>query len=146
MLNDRILEMVFSITTLAATAGWLALIFAYKWAPLKRILTWVVIPIMLTVIYLGLLLTQHGTQGGLTSLSNMSTFVQSKHALLAIWVHGLAFDLLVGTSATYDAEANRVPHLLIVPALLLMLFFGPLGLCLYLLVRFFYQREAPLAR
>ena len=75
MLNDRMLELVFSIATLASLAGWLALIFAYKWAPLKRILTWVVIPIMLAAIYLALLLTQHGTQGGLTSLAAMELFV-----------------------------------------------------------------------
>ena len=145
MVNERILEFVFSIATLAATVGWLALIFAYKWAPLKRILTWVVIPIMLAAIYLGLLLTPHVTQGGLTSLAEMATLVQSKQALLAIWVHGLAFDLFIGSWATYDAEANRVPHLLVVPALLLMFIFGPLGLGFYLLVRLFYQRRAPLA-
>ncbi|HEV8370213.1 MAG TPA: abscisic acid-deficient protein Aba4 family protein [Pyrinomonadaceae bacterium] len=145
MLNDRTLELVFSVVTLAATAGWLGLIFAYKWAPLQRLLTRTVIPIMLTVIYLSLLLTHHGTQGGLISLAEMSKFVQSKQALLAIWVHGLAFDLFVGSWATYDAEANKVPHLLVVPALILMFIFGPLGLGLYLLVRFFYQRRAPLA-
>jgi hypothetical protein len=145
MLNDRTLELVFSVVTLAATAGWLGLIFAYKWAPLQCLLTRTVIPIMLTVIYLSLLLTHHGTQGGLISLAEMSKFVQSKQALFAIWVHGLAFDLFVGSWATYDAEANKVPHLLVVPALILMFIFGPLGLGLYLLVRFFYQRRAPLA-
>ena len=144
MLNDRILELVFSIVTVTATAGWLSLIFAYKWASLKRILTWVVIPIMLAAVYLALLLTQHSTQGGLTSLAEMAVFVQSKQALLAIWVHGLAFDLFIGSWATYDAEANGVPHLLVVPALLIMFLVGPLGFCLYLVVRSFYQHRAPL--
>ena len=142
MASERTLELIFSVTTLMATAGWLALIFGYRWSPLKRVLTWGLIPLLLAIAYLVLLLTQHNTQGGLTSLAEMAKLLQNKQVILTFWVHSLAFDLFVGTWETYDAQINKVPHLLVVPALLLTFMFGPVGLGLYFLIRSAYRREA----
>jgi ABA4-like protein len=56
-------------------------------------------------------------------------------ALLAGWTHYLAFDLFIGGWEVRDAQARGIPHLLVVPALVLTFLFGPAGLLLYLAIR-----------
>ena len=60
---------------------------------------------------------------------------QSHGVLVAGWIHYLAFDLFIGAWEVRDAQANRVPHLLVVPCLLLTFMLGPAGLLLYLVLR-----------
>jgi hypothetical protein len=56
--------------------------------------------------------------------------------LLAGWVHYLAFDLFIGSWQVRDAQKHRVPHLAVVPGLILTFLFGPVGLLLYRTIRF----------
>ncbi|HEU6452531.1 MAG TPA: ABA4-like family protein, partial [Gemmatimonadaceae bacterium] len=63
-------------------------------------------------------------------------------ALLAGWVHYLAFDLFVGGWEVRDAQRRGIPHLLVVPALVLTFLFGPGGLLLYLAIRSLVRRKA----
>ena len=55
--------------------------------------------------------------------------------LLAGWIHYLAFDLLVGTWEARDSRERGIPHLLLVPCLILTFLFGPAGWLLYLGMR-----------
>ena len=55
--------------------------------------------------------------------------------LLAGWVHYLVFDLFLGAWEVRDAQRLRIPHLLVVPCLVLTFLFGPVGLLLYGIVR-----------
>ena len=55
--------------------------------------------------------------------------------LLAGWLHYLAFDLFVGAWEVRTARAEGIPHLLVVPALILTFLFGPAGLLLFLVLR-----------
>jgi len=64
--------------------------------------------------------------------------------LLAGWVHYLAFDLFVGSWEARDALSHRIPHLAVIPCLLLTFLFGPAGLLLYLLLRFTLRRQIQL--
>ena len=57
--------------------------------------------------------------------------------LLAGWTHYLAFDLFIGGWEVRDAQRRGIPHLLVVPALVLTFLFGPAGLLLYLAIRRF---------
>jgi hypothetical protein len=60
--------------------------------------------------------------------------------LLAGWTHYLAFDLFIGGWEVRDAQRRGIPHLLVVPALVLTFLFGPAGLLLYLAISL---RRAP---
>ena len=64
-----------------------------------------------------------------------TTLFSNPWALLAGWIHYLAFDLLIGTWETRDAREHGVPHLLLVPCLVLTFLFGPAGWLLYRGVR-----------
>jgi hypothetical protein len=130
-------EQLFSILNMVAIAAWLPLVFVprARWA---ASLVPVVIPALLAVAYIGLItasLPEGG--GGFSSLASVRELFASDWALLAGWVHYLAFDLFVGGWEVRDAQRRGVPHLLIVPSLILTFLFGPAGLLLYLGIRRF---------
>jgi len=130
-------ERLFSILNLVAIVGWLPLVFLprFRWA---RAITPVAIPIMLAVVYAVIVATTFaGTDGGFSSLADVRLLFDSPWALLAGWVHYLAFDLLIGGWEVRDAHERGVPHLLVIPALVLTFLFGPAGLLVYLAIRTF---------
>ena len=128
-------ERLFSILNLVAIAGWLPLLLLprFRWA---RTVVPIAIPIVLAVIYAAIVVTTFGrSEGGFSSLADVRTLFENQWALLAGWTHYLAFDLLIGGWEVRDAHERGVPHLLVVPALVLTFLFGPAGLLVYLVVR-----------
>jgi hypothetical protein len=94
------------------------------------------VPLALALVYVGIVLTTFGrTPGGFSSLGSVATLFSNPWALLAGWIHYLAFDLLIGTWEVRDARERGVPHLLVVPCLALTFMFGPAGWLLYTIVR-----------
>ena len=65
----------------------------------------------------------------------MATLFANPWLLLAGWIHYLAFDLFVGSWEVRDARERGIPHLLVVPCLVMTFLFGPAGWLLYALVR-----------
>jgi hypothetical protein len=55
---------------------------------------------------------------------------------LAGWVHYLAFDLFIGGWEVRTAQREGIPHLAVLPCLVLTFLFGPVGLLLFLGLRF----------
>ena len=68
------------------------------------------------------------SEGGFSSLAGVRTLFDNPWALLAGWTHYLAFDLFIGGWEVRDAQRRGIPHLLVVPALVLTFLFGPAGL------------------
>jgi hypothetical protein len=96
----------------------------------------VVIPVLLAVVYVGLVVTSlPWGDGGFSSLAAVSALFDNPWALLAGWTHYLAFDLWIGGWEARDAHSHGIAHLFIVPALLLTFLFGPAGLLTYLAIR-----------
>ncbi len=62
------------------------------------------------------------------------------HIVVAAWIHLLVFDLFVGAWEVRDAQRRDVPHWLVIPCLIATLMIGPVGLLLYVLIRFFNKR------
>ena len=129
-------EQVFSLCGMLATAGWLLLVFVPRWRWTARLICPVVIPLIIALIYLWLIATTFGrTPGGFGSLAEVSLLFQNPRALLAGWIHYLAFDLFVGSWEVRDAQRVGIHHLLVVPCLVLTFLFGPAGLLLYFILR-----------
>jgi hypothetical protein len=119
-----------------ATAGWLLLVFLPRQRWTARLVCPVVIPLLIALLYLWLVATTFGrTQGGFGSLADVSRLFQNPWALLAGWIHYLAFDLFVGSWEVRDAQRVGVRHLFVVPCLALTFLFGPVGLLLYFALR-----------
>jgi hypothetical protein len=129
-------EQAFSIANLSAAAGWLLLIAIGRRRWVHTVVTGGVLPVLLSVLYVVLLVTQLGRiQGGFGSLAGVQALFSNEWVLLAGWVHYLAFDLLIGSWEARDAQKHGISHLAVVPCLILTFLFGPAGFLLYLVVR-----------
>lgn len=129
-------DVIFSICNTAVLPGWLLLVVLPRWKWTARLITSVIIPALLGLVYLYLVITQFGkTEGGFGSLSQVQQLFQNPAMLLAGWIHYLAFDLFIGSWEVRDAQRLGLNHLLVIPCLALTFLFGPIGLLLYLLIR-----------
>ena len=129
-------ESVFSLLNTIALAGWilLAVLPGRRWV--TDIVTSVAIPALLAIVYVALLVTTFGqAEGGFSSLAGVSSLFREPWVLLAGWVHYLAFDMLIGNWEVRDSRARAIPHLLVVPCLVLTFLFGPAGWLLYTVIR-----------
>jgi ABA4-like protein len=138
-------ELLFSGLNLMAIAAWLPLLFLPKarWA---TTIVPVAMPSLLGAIYLLLVAASlPWSEGGFASLAAVAVLFRNPWALLAGWAHYLAFDLFIGGWQVRDAQARRIPHLFVVPALVLTFLFGPAGLLLYLAIRWRHSHLHPLA-
>lgn len=131
-----------------AMLGWLALIaslFIARSRPAAQVAAGLVIPALLAIAYGLLIWTGFGEAegGGFGSIAQVRALFASDSALTAGWLHYLAFDLFVGSWIVADGIERRIPALLILPCLPLTFLFGPLGLLLFVLLRFAFQRRQP---
>ena len=127
---------IFSIANGVAICGWLVLILLprKRWA--THVAAGVAIPATLAGIYtIVIAINFAGSDGGFSSLPDVARLFSNPWLLLAGWVHYLAFDLLVGGWEARDARERGIPHLLVVPCLIVTFLFGPAGWLLYLALR-----------
>jgi hypothetical protein len=134
-------EQIFSILNLMTMAAWLALVFVPRVRWTATVIP-MVAPLLLAVVYVALLVaTLPWSEGGFSSLTGVRTLFDNPLLLLAGWTHYLAFDLFVGGWEVRDAQRRGIPHLLVVPALVVTFLFGPAGLLLYLATRWLTPRR-----
>ena len=135
-------DQIFSICNTLALSGWIILIFLKFWKKRDQYVFGIII-ILLAVIYSWLILSSIDKDvfENFGTLSGISILFQNKQALLAGWIHYLAFDLLAGIYIIRNAEKNNINHWLTVPTLLLTFLFGPFGLLLYFLLRWAMTRK-----
>jgi hypothetical protein len=127
-------ELIFGPANWFAMLGWLVLIAGIitKRTWLRDKLAGVYWPLALSAgycvaIYLGF--GQSG--GGFDSLPAVRQLFMNDWALLAGWVHYLAFDLFVGAWIARDAERAGVSRWFLIPILPLTFLFGPAGFLLF---------------
>jgi hypothetical protein len=127
---------LFSIFNLLAAAAWILLIALPRQRWIADLATAAVVPGFFAVTYITILSTSWGSSdGGFSTLSGVAQLFENPWLLLAGWVHYLAFDLLVGSWEVRDARTRGIPHLFVVPCLILTFLFGPLGWLLYIALR-----------
>lgn len=131
----RRMETVFSTCGTLAALGWLLLVVAPRWRVTQPV-AGAGLPLAIAVVYLVLIARyMPGAQGGFGSLAEVATLFATPGLLLAGWVHYLAFDLFIGSWEVRDAARHQVPHLLVIPCLILTFLLGPIGLLVYMGVR-----------
>lgn len=138
-------EQLFSAASAVALIGWAFLVLA----PLRR--DWAVLGArMCAAILCGgyLCFLVAGLTGGnappadanFTTLAGVRLLLSTPQALLAGWVHYLAFDLFIGAWEAETAPAARLPHWVLLPCLALTFLAGPVGLLLFLIIKAARQR------
>lgn len=136
------LETMFRLANLAVLPGWFMMIVAPRSRWTQRIVSNDAFFIGMGGLYatmLGSALANNPDGANSLfnpTLQNISRLFQEggPQGTFAGWVHYLVFDFFVGRSILRDAQEQHIPHALVVPALLLTLMSGPIGLAYYRLV------------
>lgn len=128
-------EQLFSMAGLLAMIGWLILVILPR-NLVAKIVAGIVVPLILSIGYLVLIVLHfQGAEGGFGSLADVATLFQKQELLLAGWIHYLAFDLFIGGWEIRDSQRLGIPHLLVIPSLLMTFMLGPIGLIFYFAIR-----------
>lgn len=133
------MELAFSIANALVLPQWLLMIFAPRWRGTTWLVQSFIVPVLLAVLYAYFLFSG----GSSLDFQSFSTLAGVKKlfatggdgAVLAGWIHYLAFDLVAGSFVLRDAQVKAIPHLWIVLPLFFCFMLGPVGLLLYWLVR-----------
>lgn len=134
-------ELMYQIANAIVVVPWMLMIFL----PRGKVTDWAVysyfVPLLLGLAYV-IFFSQSLSQSN-PDLANFSTLeglmglFQSKGAVLAGWLHYLAFDMVVGIWMVKNAQKHNIAHLWVIPCLLLAFMAGPTGFVLYWLIRRF---------
>ena len=135
-------DQVFQLCNTVALIGWIILVVFPSWNRSDLFLVGVIIT-LLSIVYCWLIIQdfkladieKFGTIAGIQELFN------NKNMVVAGWVHYLAFDLLTGIFIRKNARLHNINYWLTVPCLLFTFMLGPIGLLLYLLLRWLVTRH-----
>jgi Domain of unknown function (DUF4281) len=127
---------LFHLSSPIALAGWAMLALSPLAPRTADLIAGLAAPTLLSIAYAALILAfWSGAPGGFDSLPNVMALFTSPEIALAGWLHYLAFDLFVGAWEVRTARREGIPHLLVLPCLVLTVLFGPAGLLLFLGLR-----------
>lgn len=117
-------ETAFSVAGLIAMAGWLLLCLS-PWIPRwSDTVSGTVLPVVLSLGYVSLLLMPSDAKGGYDSLASVMQLFSTENAMLAGWVHYLAFDLFIGAWICRTARDAGLRFVWVLPCLPLTFLLG----------------------
>lgn len=129
------LELIFSLTGLLAMAGWAALLASPLLPVWSDRIAGLIIPVVLSATYVALAFLPNENGGGFGSLEEVGQLFTDRTALMAGWIHFLAFDLLIGAWICRTARRENIRFWWVVPTLPLTFMFGPAGFLAFSAVR-----------
>ena len=129
------IELIFSVAGIINVLGWLLLAILPR-QPMAQRIAGIVLPLILSAVYLVLIVLHlQGAEGGYGSLADVAALFKKPELLLAGWIHYLAFDLFIGAWEIRDSHRHGIPHLVMIPCLLMTFILGPIGLLFYFAIR-----------
>ena len=129
-------ELLFSVGGALAMLGWVSLLVSPlipKWS--DRV-AGIALPVLLSALYVFIAFQPNETGGGFETFAAVTELFSNPSALLAGWIHFLAFDLLVGAWICRTGRAENIAFLWVIPTLPLTFLFGPAGFLAFCAVRF----------
>ncbi|WP_425410642.1 ABA4-like family protein [Hyphococcus sp.] len=89
----------------------------------------------------GVFFGQSAQGAGFSSIEAVSAIFDHPNGVVIGWTHYLAFDLFVGAWIGRDAIRLAIPHAAVIPCLIGAFMFGPVGLLMYVLLRFMLRKK-----
>ncbi|WP_299189185.1 ABA4-like family protein [uncultured Aquimarina sp.] len=134
----------FSIANMIAMPMWILMILLPKWKITRFLIDYKIIPIVLSLIYAFYIFQaiQIGRGMDFGSLASVMALFTEENAVLAGWVHYLAFDLMVGMWILDQNKKIGIHQLLIAPCLFATFMLGPIGLLLFLIIKSIKQNKS----
>ena len=125
---------VFSIANMMVMPMWILMIFLPKWKVTQFLINYKVIPLVLSLLYViyVIMAIQIGGMMDFGSLASVMNLFTEEHAVLAGWIHYLAFDLLIGMWMLDQNKELKLNQLVVAPCLLGTFMFGPLGFLIFM--------------
>lgn len=135
---------VFSVVNTAVLPMWLLMIVLPKWKATRFLIDFKIIPLALALVYAIYIFQAMQIGGGMDfgSLTAIMTLFTEENAVLAGWVHYLAFDLLVGMWMLDENKKLKIHQLLLLPCLIGTFIFGPLGFVLFMIIKGIKQKQS----
>ena len=135
---------IFSMANMMAMPMWLLLIILPKWKVTRFLIDYKVIPLLLSLFYAFYIVLHIQSGAGLDfgSLSSVMSLFTLEDAVMAGWVHYLAFDLLVGMWMINQNRSLGIHQLLMAPCLFATFMLGPIGFLLFMVLRTFKLRKS----
>jgi hypothetical protein len=129
-------DSAFQIVNLVVFVAWVCLLFAPKRELVHKIIMGGVI-VFLCLFYSVLVLSNFflDPDGGFASLAQVQSLFKSQPIAVAGWIHYLAFDLFVGLAINHHAVKHGFPNSIRVLLLIATFMFGPIGLIMFLAIR-----------
>lgn len=134
---------LFALANLLVFPAW-AMLVLLPWWKWTRVVAAYLTPALLGVAWATLMAGQfapHG--GGFGSLEQLAQMVRDPYMLVSIWLHNLILDVFLGAWEVRDSQRLGVPHMYVIPCLILTFLAGPLGLLAYFVVRVAVVRRFP---
>ena len=128
---------VFALANMLALPMWVLMIFLPKWKVTQFLMRFRIIPLLLAFIY-AVYIMQALITGGMMdfgTLDSVMALFKSEIAVLAGWVHYLAFDLLVGIWLLEQNKKIGLHQILMGLCLLGTFIFGPIGFLLFMILK-----------
>ncbi|MCY7420761.1 MAG: DUF4281 domain-containing protein [Chitinophagaceae bacterium] len=129
-------ENVFSFCNTLVLPGWILLLVLPRWKFSDHIITGIIVTI-LALFYCYFIFTNlHPSDfKSFNTLGGVMGLFTKDEAVLAGWIHYLAFDLMTGLFIVKNAQKHKVNHWLLLPCLFLTFMLGPCGLLFYFIIR-----------
>ncbi len=133
---------VFSIAGMITMPMWILMILLPKWKVTRFLIDFKVIPLLLSTIYAIYIFLAIQIGGGMDfgSLESVMALFTEENAVLAGWVHYLAFDLMVGMWMLDQNKKIGIHQLLMAPCLFGTFMFGPVGFLLFFIIKTIKQK------
>jgi len=129
-------ELVFSLVGLLSMSGWVTLIASPLIPRWSDRIAGTIVPVLLAIIYVTIVLTAPPqTEGGFGTFAEVTLLFSNPGALMAGWVHFLAFDLLVGAWACRTGRREGMGFGWVLPCLPIIFLFGPGGFLAFSIAR-----------
>jgi hypothetical protein len=136
---------VFSYVGMIAMPMWILMIFLPKWKVTKFLMDYKIVPLVLALVYAIYITKGILILGGMMdfgSLASVMDLFTEENAVLAGWVHYLAFDLLIGMWIIDQNKNVGIHQVVMAPCLLGTFMFGPIGFLLFMILKTIKQQKS----
>jgi hypothetical protein len=139
----KTLNLYFKVASYLAISCWLLLVFFPKFTLTNTYVILITVGLLCTLYgYLLFIKKNHDNtvypKGNFSTLEGVINLFKNPRAVLVGWIHYLAFDLMVGLYIKFEATQLGMSHWLQIPCFIFTLFFGPLGLLLFFILKFLF--------